>query len=87
MAMGSIPVVGGHMSSSGGYFGNQKIPTPKELVKMLDQYVVGQNRAKRVSPGSLSQQNYTNAQSASFFSPSLQILAESKLGGNAVFSR
>ena len=35
------------MSSYGGAFGSQKIATPKELVKMLDQYVVGQTHAKK----------------------------------------
>ena len=48
MGAGSMPMVGGQMSSFGGSFGSQKIATPKELVKMLDQYVVGQTHAKKV---------------------------------------
>lgn len=47
MGAGSVPMVGGQMSSYGGAFGSQKIATPKELVKMLDQYVVGQTHAKK----------------------------------------
>jgi ATP-dependent Clp protease ATP-binding subunit ClpX len=43
-----LPTVGGQMSSHGGVFGDTKIPTPRELVKMLDDYVVGQERAKKV---------------------------------------
>ena len=49
MGAGSMPMVGGQMSSFGGSFGSQKIGTPKELVKMLDQYVVGQSHAKKVA--------------------------------------
>ena len=45
------------MSSYGGNFGTQKIGTPKELVKMLDQYVVGQSHAKKVR----QIQQYANA--------------------------
>lgn len=59
MGMGSLPMVGGQMSSYGGAFGSQKIATPKELVKMLDQYVVGQDRAKKVIQYKLPHSNFS----------------------------
>jgi hypothetical protein len=34
------------------YWGVKEIPTPKQMVSMLDQWVVGQPQAKKVSGGS-----------------------------------
>lgn len=47
-SMDAIPTVGGRVSSIGGELGATRVPTPRELHRMLDDYVVGQDHAKKV---------------------------------------
>lgn len=50
--LSAVPNFGGHDSQGSTGFkilGDGPIPTPRQLVAMLDQYVIGQDKAKRVS--------------------------------------
>lgn len=50
--MSAVPNFGGSDSQGATGFkimGDGPIPTPRQLVAMLDQYVIGQDKAKRVS--------------------------------------
>ena len=49
-SMAAIPSVGGRQTGQAKDLKETRVPTPKELVKMLDEYVVGQTHAKKVSP-------------------------------------
>ena len=57
-SMAAIPNVGSRQTGTGREFLDTKIPTPKELVKQLDQYVVGQTHAKKVSNFFLSSTSF-----------------------------
>lgn len=49
--LSAVPNFGGHDSQGSTGFkilGDGPIPTPRQLVAMLDQYVIGQDKAKRV---------------------------------------
>ena len=56
--LSAVPNFGGHDSQGSTGFrilGDGPVPTPRELVAQLDQYVIGQDQAKRVSStGALS---------------------------------
>lgn len=50
--MSAVPNFGGsdsHGNTGFKIMGDGPIPTPRQLVGMLDQYVIGQDKAKRVS--------------------------------------
>lgn len=47
----AVPQFGGATTNtvSGQHFGISRLPTPREMVAALDQFVIGQAHAKRVS--------------------------------------